>query len=63
MVAGSNPAVPTFAVMPDSQKGRGTLDTLILLMGIVGFMVLIAIFFFGSFLLLDFIWGRKGGDP
>jgi hypothetical protein len=38
------------------------LGTLILLLGIVGFMVLLAVFFFGGFLLLDFIWGRKGGD-
>jgi hypothetical protein len=38
------------------------LDTIYLLLGIVGFMVVIAAFFFGSFLILDFIWGRRGGD-
>jgi hypothetical protein len=25
-------------------------------------MVVIAAFFFGGFLMLDFIWGRRGGD-
>jgi hypothetical protein len=38
------------------------LDTIYLLLGIVGFMGVIAAFFFGSFLILDFIWGRRGGD-
>ncbi len=38
------------------------LDTIYLLLGIVGFMVVIAAFFFGGFLVLDFIWGRRGGD-
>jgi hypothetical protein len=38
------------------------LDTIYLLLGIVGFMVVIAAFFFGGFLILDFIWGRRGGD-
>ena len=66
VVAGSNPAVPT------SGSGRTLhakfterpkiLDTLYLLLGIIGFMVLIAVFFFGGFLILDFIWGRRGGD-
>jgi hypothetical protein len=39
------------------------LDTLYLLVSVVGFMALIALFFFGGFVLLDFIWGRRGGDP
>ena len=38
------------------------LDTIYLLLGIVGFMAVIAAFFFGGFLILDFIWGRRGGD-
>jgi H+/gluconate symporter-like permease len=38
------------------------LDTLYLLLGIIGFFVTIAIFFFGGFVLLDFLWGRRGGD-
>jgi hypothetical protein len=31
-------------------------------MGIIGFFVMIALFFFGGFLILDFLWGRRGGD-
>jgi hypothetical protein len=31
--------------------------------GIVGFFIIIALFFFGGFVLLDFLWGRRGGDP
>ncbi len=66
MVAGSNPAVPTLAV-DRAQQATFTerpriLDTLYLLLGIIGFMILIAVFFFGGFLILDFIWGRRGGD-
>jgi hypothetical protein len=38
------------------------LDTLYLLLGIVGFMAVIAAFFFGGYVLLDFLWGRRGGD-
>ncbi len=38
------------------------METLYLLLGIIGFMVIIAVFFFGGFVLLDFIWGRFGGD-
>jgi hypothetical protein len=38
------------------------LDTLNLLLGIIGFMVLIAVVFFGGFVILDFLWGRRGGD-
>jgi hypothetical protein len=41
---------------------RRTLDTLYLLMGIIGFFLIIALFFFGGFVLLDFLWGRRGGD-
>jgi hypothetical protein len=43
-------------------KAHPNLDTIYLLLGIVGFMALIAAFFFGGFVLLDFIWGRRGGD-
>jgi hypothetical protein len=28
----------------------------------MGFFLILAIFFFGGFLLLDFIFGRRGGD-
>jgi hypothetical protein len=45
-----------------SWKGESALDTIYLLLGIIGFMALIAAFFFGGFVLLDFIWGRRGGD-
>ncbi len=38
------------------------MDTIYLLLGIIGFMVMISVFFFGGFVLLDFIWGRRGGD-
>jgi hypothetical protein len=38
------------------------LDTLYLLMGVIGFFVVIAVFFFGGFVLLDFLWGRRRGD-
>ena len=39
------------------------LDTLYLLMGVIGFFAVIAVFFFGGFLLLDFIFARSsGGD-
>jgi hypothetical protein len=38
------------------------LDTLLLVLSIVGFFALIAGFFFGGFVLLDFLWGRRGGD-
>ncbi len=57
MVAGSNPAVPTLR-----EKGHRDLDTLYLLLGIIGFMIVIAVFFFGGFVILDFLWGRRGGD-
>ena len=61
MVAGSNPAVPT-ACGGISSSERRALDTLYLLMGIIGFFLIIALFFFGGFVLLDFLWGRRGGD-
>ncbi len=38
------------------------LDTLYLLIGILGFFIVIAVFFFGGFVILDFLWGRRGGD-
>ena len=48
--------------MVRGEKGHGALDTLYLLLGIIGFMALIAGFYFGGFVILDFIWGRRGGD-
>ena len=60
MVAGSNPAVPT----PRGgilRKGQGALDTLLLVLSVIGFFALIAVSFFGGFVLLDFLWSR-GGD-
>src|SRR5215212_7309400 len=64
VVAGSNPAVPTVCgeTLRAASVERRALDTLYLLLGIVGFFVIIAIFFFGGFVLLDFLWGRRGGD-
>jgi hypothetical protein len=62
VVAGSNPAVPTICGKTPSVERRA-LDTLYLLMGIIGFFLIIALFFFGGFVLLDFLWGRRGGDP
>ena len=61
MVAGSNPAVPTVCGETCFVERR-ELDTLYLLMGIIGFFLIIAIFFFGGFVLLDVLWGRRGGD-
>src|SRR5918995_6845965 len=61
VVAGSNPAVPTVRGVTASVERRA-LDTIYLLLGIIGFFLIIAIFFFGGFLLLDFLWGRRGGD-
>ncbi len=43
-------------------KGRRILETVYLLLGIVGFMALIAAFFFGGFVVLDFLFSRSGGD-
>ena len=61
MVAGSNPAVPTVCGETVSVERRA-LDTLLLVLSVIGFFALIAIFFFGGFVLLDFLWGRRGGD-
>jgi hypothetical protein len=38
------------------------LETLYLLLGIIGFMAIIAAFFFGGFVILDFIFSRSAGD-
>ena len=38
------------------------METVYLLLGIIGFLAVIAAFFFGGFVLLDFLWGRRGGD-
>jgi hypothetical protein len=68
VVAGSNPAVPTFCGVLSIPHKRHehersvVLETLYLLLGIIGFLVLIAAFFFGGFVILDFLWGRRGGD-
>ena len=61
MVAGSNPAVPTVCGETASVERRA-LDTLYLLLGIIGFFLIIALFFFGGFVLLDFLWGRRDLD-
>ncbi|HEV8224754.1 MAG TPA: hypothetical protein VGP74_05795 [Rubrobacteraceae bacterium] len=37
------------------------MDTLLLMLSVIGFFALIAVFFFGGFVLLDFLWSR-GGD-
>jgi hypothetical protein len=62
VVAGSNPAVPTLRGGIFSRKGQGALDTLLLVVSVIGFFALIALFFFGGFIVLDFLWGRRGGD-
>jgi hypothetical protein len=38
------------------------LDTVYLLLGVVGFLVIIAVFFFGGFVILDFLFSRSEGD-
>jgi hypothetical protein len=38
------------------------LHTLYLLLGVIGFFVVIAVFFFGGFIVLDFLWSRRRGD-
>jgi len=38
------------------------LDTIYLLLGIIGFMAVIAGFFFGGYVILDFLFSRLGGD-
>jgi hypothetical protein len=58
VVAGSNPAVPTFAGMKQAPRATNTRK----LLGIIGFMALIAAFFFGGFVVLDFLFSRSGGD-
>ena len=69
MVAGSNPAVPTFSGSrggPASNrhtKGRKVLETLYLLLGIIGFFAVIAAFFFGGFVILDFLFSRFSREP
>ena len=63
MVAGSNPAVPTpCGKTVLLERPERALDTLYLLVGILGFFIIIALFFFGGFVILDFLWGRRGGD-
>jgi hypothetical protein len=62
VVAGSNPAVPTPRGGIVSVERPETLDTLYLLLGILGFFIVIAAFFFGGYVILDFLWGRRGGD-
>jgi hypothetical protein len=62
VVAGSNPAVPTPRGGIFSRKGQEALDTLLLALSVIGVFVLIALFYFGGFVVLDFLWGRRGGD-
>jgi hypothetical protein len=67
VVAGSNPAVPTFAGLLNTAgseytKGR-VLETLYLLLGIIGFFAVIAAFFFGGFVILDFLFSRSSREP
>ncbi|CAN5302164.1 hypothetical protein BH24ACT19_BH24ACT19_22060 [soil metagenome] len=38
------------------------MDTIYLLLGIIGFMAVIAVFFFGGYVILDFLFSRSGGD-
>ena len=38
------------------------METINLVVGVVGFFLILAVFFFGGFLLMDFIFGRRGGD-
>ena len=61
MVAGSNPAVPTFCCT-GLAKARNAVDTINLILGVVGFFAVIAVFFFGGYVLLDFLFSRSGGD-
>lgn len=39
------------------------METIIMLFGITGFATVIALVFFGGFLVMDYIWDRLGGDP
>lgn len=43
-------------------KGLDLLNTIYLLLGIIGFMVIVAVFFFGGYVILDFLFSRSGGD-
>jgi hypothetical protein len=67
VVAGSNPAVPTFAgfrsVAGSEHTKGGFLETLYLLLGIIGFFLVIAVFFFGGFVILDFLFSRFSREP
>jgi hypothetical protein len=38
------------------------LDTVYLLLGVIGFLLIIAAFFFGGFVILDFLFSRSEGD-
>ncbi|HEX2182042.1 MAG TPA: hypothetical protein VHH10_07130 [Rubrobacteraceae bacterium] len=38
------------------------MDTILLLLSVLGFFLILALFFFGGFVVLDFLWGRRGGD-
>ncbi|CAA9462266.1 MAG: hypothetical protein AVDCRST_MAG14-2658 [uncultured Rubrobacteraceae bacterium] len=38
------------------------METIYLLLGIIGFMLIIAVFFFGGYVILDFLFSRSGGD-
>jgi hypothetical protein len=44
-------------------KGRKGLETLYLLLGIIGFFAVIAAFFFGGFVILDFLFSRFSKEP
>ena len=46
----------------DIRKVWILLDTIYLLLSIIGFMVVIAAFFFGGYVILDFLFSRSGGD-
>jgi hypothetical protein len=43
-------------------KGH-VLETLYLLLGIIGFFAVIAAFFFGGFVILDFLFSRFSREP
>lgn len=38
------------------------MDTLLMVLGILGFLVTIVLVFFGGFVVLDYVWERLGGD-
>ncbi len=46
----------------DIRKVWILLDTIYLLLGIIGFFAVIAGFFFGGYVILDFLFSRSGGD-